>query len=170
MKRVLCALLALIAITLCACSSEPSGTASVTASPTAAATATVAVNTAEMEKAVIEIEKQAWEWFRTKNAEEMRKHGAPGSRDVTASGISDAEESLKNLKDTDLKEVAFSDWKVTFPVPDTAIVTYKNTNKGSYKGKDTSGTYHNSAVWVKINGEWKSAIYTETKAEPQPKK
>ncbi len=169
MKRSLFAFFALLGITLCACSTAPSGAAPAT-SPTATTTATVSMNTAEMEKAVIDIEKNAWEWFRTKNAEEMRKHGAPGSRDVSASGVSDAEESLKNLKDTDLKEVTFSDWKVTFPVPDTAIVTYKNTNKASFKGKDTSGTYYSSAVWVKINGEWKGALYAEAKAEPQPKK
>ncbi len=170
MKQIYIAFFALIASTLCACSAPPSASAPAAASPVSSPVTVTAMNTAEMEKAVIEIEKQAWENFRTKNVEAMRKGAGPGSREVTASGILDSEESLKNVKDYDLKEVAFSDWKVTFPVPDTAIVTYKTQAKGSHKGKDTSGTYHSSAVWVKINGEWKSALYTEAKAELQPKK
>lgn len=169
MKRLHFALLALAAFALCSCATttpQPAAAGSA-ASPTASATA---MNMAEMEKTVIDLEKKAWESFRTKNVEEMRKVAAPGSRDVTASGVQEAEVSIKDIGNTELKDVTFSDWKVSFPVPDTAIVTYKDTQTSSYKGKDRSGSYYSSAVWVKIDGKWKNALYTETKAEPQPAK
>lgn len=36
-------------------------------------------------------------------------------------------------------------------------------------GKDDSATLIVSSVWVNINGEWKSALYHETKVESQLK-
>lgn len=128
------------------------------------------MSTAEMEKMIIDLEKNAWEDFRTKNVGEIRRHAAPGSKGLYSTGIEDLEQSIKNLNDLEIKSVSFSDWKVSFPVPDTAVVTYQNTNASSFKGKDTSGTFYSSAVWVKVNGEWKGALYAEAKAEPQPKK
>jgi ketosteroid isomerase-like protein len=37
---------------------------------------------------------------------------------------------------------------------DTAVVTYGSTDKGSYKGKDISGRYRWTDVFVNRNGHW----------------
>lgn len=37
---------------------------------------------------------------------------------------------------------------------DTAVVTYKTTDKGTYKGRDISGQYRWTDVFVKQNGKW----------------
>lgn len=171
MKRILFALLAVLIAALCACSTPPSGAATA-ASPTATATATVtAMNTAEMEKKIIELEKKSWELFRSKNMQEGSKLIAPGNQAIYFGAVKSEAESVEDAKYIEIKDQVFSDWKVTFPTKDVAILTYKGSSTSStYKGKDTSGTYVVSSVWVNINGEWKSALYHETKAEPQPKK
>jgi ketosteroid isomerase-like protein len=38
---------------------------------------------------------------------------------------------------------------------DTAIVTYTTTDKGAYKGRDISGQYRWTDVFVKTGGKWK---------------
>jgi ketosteroid isomerase-like protein len=37
---------------------------------------------------------------------------------------------------------------------DTAVVTYRTTDKGTYKGRDISGQYRWTDVFVKQNGKW----------------
>ena len=37
---------------------------------------------------------------------------------------------------------------------DTAVVTGRNTMKGQYKGKDDSGQYRWTDIWVKRDGRW----------------
>ena len=170
MKQILFALLTLIAVTLCACSSTPPETAAAKTSPSAAPTATAVISTAEMEKKVIELEKKTWDLFTTKKYDESAKVNAPGYQAIYFGKVKPDAEAAEDNKYIDFKSISFSDWKVTFPTKDVAILTYKGNFTSTYKEKDTSGTYVHSSVWVNINGDWKQALYHETKAEPQPKK
>ncbi|MBA3715729.1 MAG: nuclear transport factor 2 family protein [Pyrinomonadaceae bacterium] len=124
-----------------------------------------ATSTADREKMLIEIEKKSWEPLKNKQVEEARKLAAPGYRAIYYGQIKDAEETYKDINDIDMKSISFSDWKVTFPVKDTAIITYKYDGKGSYKGEDTSGQNVATSVWVNIGGEWKQAVYAESRVE-----
>ena len=170
MKRTLFALIALIVVPLCACSTTPSGTAPAT-SPTAVVTATMTVmNTAEMEKMIIDLEKKSWELYKNKQAMEFKNLLTPGYRVIQLGGSKDAEGALKDMRLGNIKSYSLADIKINFPVKDTAILTYTLTIDSTYQGKPASGILYSSVVWVNINGEWKSALYTETKAEPQPKK
>jgi ketosteroid isomerase-like protein len=47
---------------------------------------------------------------------------------------------------------------------DTAIVTGSDTEKSTYKGKDTSGKYVWTDVFVKRKGHWQAAASQSTKA------
>jgi ketosteroid isomerase-like protein len=49
---------------------------------------------------------------------------------------------------------------------DVAIVTGGDTEKGTYKGKDTSGHYLWTDVFVKRNGQWQAVASQNTKAPP----
>jgi hypothetical protein len=161
----------LLATTLCACSPTSSTSAPAAVSPASSLTATVtAMNTAEMEKMIIELEKKSWDLYRSKKFEEGMKYVAPGAQAIYFGRVIGKEEGEEIAKYNEIKTQEFSDWKVTFPTKDVAILTYKGTGTATYKGKDTSGTYVGSSVWVNINGDWKSALYHETKAEPQTKK
>lgn len=170
MKKSYITLTALAAFALSSCSSTAPETATAKTSPSAAPTATVVASTAEMEKKIIDLEKKSWDLYRAKNAEENAKLMAPGNQGIYFGAVKSEAESIEDGKYIEIKKQDFSDWKVTFPTKDVAILTYKGTSTSTYKGKDTSGTYVVSSVWVNINGEWKAALYHETKAEPQPKK
>jgi ketosteroid isomerase-like protein len=48
---------------------------------------------------------------------------------------------------------------------DTAVVTGSDTEKSTYKGKDTSGKYVWTDVFVKRKGHWQAAASQSTKVE-----
>ena len=52
---------------------------------------------------------------------------------------------------------------------ETAVGTGTSDEQGTYKGKDTSGHYLYTDVWVKRNGKWQVVSTQGTKVEP-PKK
>jgi len=68
------------------------------------------------------------------------------------------------VRDVDLKDFSFADTKVKFPKKDMAVLTYKLTIHGSYKGEDFSGVYFCSSVWVNHGGKWLGVLHTEAKS------
>ncbi len=46
---------------------------------------------------------------------------------------------------------------------DTAIVTGSDTEKSTYKGKDSSGKYVWTDIFVKRNGKWQAVASESTK-------
>ena len=69
--------------------------------------------------------------------------------------VMDKARSIADLKSGDLKfeSSILDDMKVQV-YGDTAIVTYTSTDKGAYKGKDLSGRYRWTDVFVKRGGNW----------------
>jgi hypothetical protein len=47
------------------------------------------------------------------------------------------------------------------------VVTYGTTDKGSYKGKDISGNYRWTDVFVKRNGRWQIVAGQGTRVAQQ---
>jgi hypothetical protein len=48
---------------------------------------------------------------------------------------------------------------------DTAVATYGQTEKSQYQGKDNSGHYVYTDVWVRRNGNWQIVATQGTKSE-----
>lgn len=69
-------------------------------------------------------------------------------------------EFLADLKSGDLKieSSTIKDMKVQAADADMAVVTYATTDKGSYKGKDISGQYRWTDVFVKRDGRWQLIV------------
>ena len=65
-------------------------------------------------------------------------------------------QSMAMFKSGDLKieSTKMDDMKVQM-FGNTAIVTYRSTDKGMYKGKDISGEYRWTDVFAKVGGKWK---------------
>ena len=69
-------------------------------------------------------------------------------------------EFLADLKSGDLKieSSTIKDMKVQAADEGMAVVTYATTDKGSYKGKDISGEYRWTDVFVKRDGRWQLIV------------
>jgi ketosteroid isomerase-like protein len=69
-------------------------------------------------------------------------------------------EFLSDIKSGTLKleSSTLSDLKVQVADAGTAVVVYRTTDKGTYKGKDITGEYRWLDVFVKRDGRWQIAI------------
>jgi hypothetical protein len=116
---------------------------------------------------IIAKEKGAWDAFRHKDADAFKKTMAPEYIGVQWDGTHDVASSLAAMKDAELTDVTFADWKMTTIDKDAVLLTYTATVKGSYKGKPVpEGPYREASAYVNRNGEWVGIYYQETFAKP----
>ena|SRR5437870_2352837 len=114
-------------------------------------------------------EKAAWDAFKRKDADAFKKLLASEYIEVLDSGTHDTASSLEGMKDFELSDVSFSDWKMTTIDKDAAILTYSVTVKGKYKGEALPvGPYREASAYVNRNGEWLAIYYQETVAKNAP--
>lgn len=80
--------------------------------------------------------------------------------------VTTKKELMDDLKAGKLKleSVSISDVKVHF-YGNTAVETSKLVQKGTRDGKDTSGTYRFTRVWVNKAGTWQTVALQETKTQ-----
>ena len=109
-------------------------------------------------------ENAIWETVKNKQADEFGSFLAKDYRAVYNDGIMNKSEEVKSVPDVDLKDYSFADMKVKFPKKDMAVLTYKATVHGSFKGQDFSGVYFCSSVWVNRGGKWLGVLHTEAKS------
>jgi len=78
-------------------------------------------------------------------------------------------ELLADIKSGTLKleSSTMSDMKVQVAGHDMAVVAYRSTDKGTYKGKDVTGEYRWLDVFVKRDGKWQIAIDQGTQIAKQ---
>ncbi|HEV8590320.1 MAG TPA: nuclear transport factor 2 family protein, partial [Pyrinomonadaceae bacterium] len=113
-------------------------------------------------------EKAAWDAFRKKDADAFKKMLAPDYIEVLDSGTKDTAESVAGMKDFELSDVTFADWKMTTVDKDALILTYSVKVKGTYQGKAVpEGPYREASAYVNRNGEWLAIYYQETLAQPE---
>ena len=117
--------------------------------------ATVVVSIAAPDKAAMMAkEKAAWQAFRDKDAAGFQKlvdHDVIG---VYAEGISDMAKELSDMKKWDMKSFKISNFMSHSDEKDVVVTNYVVTLKGTYAGKDASGTYYAGSVWKMENGQW----------------
>ncbi|MFL6529206.1 MAG: nuclear transport factor 2 family protein [Chthoniobacterales bacterium] len=79
---------------------------------------------------------------------------------------------IADLKAGDLKftQNQLSDMKVQVATADTAVVTYRSSDKGTYKGNDISGEYRWTDVLVKNGGKWQFIVGQGTAIASDDKK
>jgi hypothetical protein len=73
------------------------------------------------------------------------------------------------MKDFEISDITFADWKMLPIDNDAVIITYTATIKGTQKGEAVPlGPYREASVWVNRNGEWQAAYFQETLAAKPP--
>src|SRR5437867_1301688 len=84
---------------------------------------------------IIAKEKAGWDAFRKKDADAFKKLLTPDFIEVMDSGTHDLASSTESMKDSELSDVTFADWKMTTIDKDAVLLTYTATVKGTFKGK-----------------------------------
>jgi hypothetical protein len=152
-----------------ACSTEPApnkNTTSNTNTNSAAATAT-----GPSEADITAKEKAGWDLIKKKDWDGFGKTLASDYIEVEDDGVYDKAGIMTFLKDFDLSDVTFADWKMLTIDKDAAIVTYTVTVKANYKGTAVPrGPYRAAAGYVNRGGSWVAIYYQETliKTGPAP--
>ena len=164
MKRIL-ALVSLLTIAA-ACATQPSGNKDMTANANTGS-AMKSTAAAPSESDIIAKEKAGWDAFKKKDADAFGKLLTTDYVEVLDTGVADKAASIAGMKDYDIRDVSFSDWKMTPIDKDATLLTYKVTVKGKYKGEDIpAGPYYEASAYVNRNGDWLAIYYQETLSRP----
>ena len=110
-------------------------------------------------------EKEAWQAFKDKKADDFKKVVDKDFRGVYAEGVVDLTQELADMQKWDMKSFALSDYTAFSDEPDVMVTTYKCTVQGTVSGKDASGTYNCGTVWKSEKGTWLAIFHTNIKAE-----
>jgi len=81
---------------------------------------------------------------------------------LTYAEFSNAASQLKVLSEFRFSDYAIDGLGVKALGQDAAVVTYRATIRGTYKGKAVPSPVNVTQVWVKRDGKWIQAVYVET--------
>jgi ketosteroid isomerase-like protein len=121
--------------------------------------------TAQMTQMILDNENSIVNAVKDKDTEKFRNYLADDYVGIYDMGIVNKDEEIQSINDVDLKNFSMSDQKVVFPANDIAIVTYKASVSGTYKGKDFNDTYNVATTWVNKDGKWLNVSHTEVKPQ-----
>ena len=154
-------------VLLAACTAEPTANKNTTSNANKPAETKTA--TAPTEADIIAKEKAGWDAFRKKDAAAFEKMMTPDYVEVTDGGVMDRAATLAGMKDFDITDVTYADWKMVTIDKDAVIITYTTNLKGTYKGEAVPpGAYRDAAAYVNRNGEWLAAYFQETASAKPP--
>ena len=114
-------------------------------------------------EAIMAKEKEAWQAFKDKKADDFKKLVDTGFRGVYAEGIVNLTQELADMQKWDMKSFALSDFTSYSDEPDVVMTTYTVTVQGTVNGKDASGTYNCGTVWKAEKGVWLAIFHTNVK-------
>ena len=163
MKKIL-ALVSLLALTWACAAPPPSAPANTNAnaSPTTSTAAPTEADAMAREKSV-------WEALRKKDYAAFESLLATDYTEIHSEGVYDKPGILVYLKDLDLTDFTFSDWKFMPIDNDATLMLYNVTITGKFKGQPAPpGPYRASSAWVNRGGKWQAIFYQETLAKPAP--
>jgi len=166
MKKVL-ALVSFLSLLIlaAACANQP---ATNTPANSNANTSTMKM-AAPSEADMIAKEKAAWDTLKKKDYDAFGNLLASDYVEVTDEGVFDKAGIVKDVKDFNLTDATFSDWKMILVDNDAVILTYQVTLKGSNKGTDIPpGPYRAAAAWVNRDGKWLAFYFQQTPIKTMP--
>ncbi len=114
-------------------------------------------------------EKGAWDAIKKKDYDGFGNMLASDYVEVTDDGVFDKAGIVADVKDFNLTDAAFSNWKMLPIDNDAVILTYQTTLKATYKGAEVPpGPYRSAAVWVNRDGKWLAFYYQQTPVKTMP--
>ena len=165
MKKIVA--LVCFAVGAAACMTEPSSNKEVTSNANRPMESKSMAMPSEAE--IASKEKAAWDAIKKKDWDAFGKILASDYLEVLDNGVHDKAASIANVKDFELSDVTFSDWKMLPVDKDAVIITYSATVKGTFKGAAVpAGPYREASAYVSRDGQWLAIYYQETLAKKAP--
>ena len=67
-----------------------------------------------------------------------------------------------------LVDYSISDLDVIFPRDDVAVATYQVDQRMEMQGKPVQMNVYDTSTWVKVEGDWRCVMHTESPVERKP--
>jgi len=167
MKKIL-VFVCFVLLVAAACATQPTGNKDTVANANQPAESKAAAMPSESD--IIAKEKGTWDLIKKKDWDAFANTMASDFVEVLDGGVHDRATALTGVKDLDLSEITYADWKMIPIDKDAVILTYTATMKAKYKGEDVpEGPYRDAAVWANRNGQWQAVFFQETKVLPPSK-
>lgn len=114
-------------------------------------------------------ERSVWDALKAKDWVKFETMLATDYLEVLPDGVNDRAGTLTDVKDLEITDITFSDWRLIPLDKDAALLMYSATIKGKFKGAAfPEGPYRNTSGWVNRDGKWKAFYYQETLAQTAP--
>src|SRR6266851_3859469 len=166
MKKIL-ALVSILSFLIfaAACSNQPTTNTGANSNANMSMSKTAAPSEAD----IIAKEKAAWDTIKKKDYDAFGNMLASDYTEVEDNGVFDKAGIIADVKDFNLADATFSDWKM-LPIDNAAVIlTYQTTLKATYKGEAVPpGPYRSAAVWVNRDGKWLGFYYQQTPVKTAP--
>jgi hypothetical protein len=163
MKKIL-ALVSFLVVAA-ACTTEPTTNTNTPSNANTSTTKSAAPTESEMTAK----EKAVWDTLKKKDLVAFGNMLTSDYIEVGDDGVFDKAGIIADLKDLNLTDATFSDWKMLPIDNDAVILTYNATLKGTYKGKDLPpGPCRAASVWVNRDGKWLAFYYQQTLVKTNP--
>jgi ketosteroid isomerase-like protein len=119
---------------------------------------------AKVEQSLMQMEREWVDAAQKKDADTLNRILADDWVGQGPTGTVTKAQALAELKsgESKLESITFGDMKVRV-FEDTAVVAGTDDEKSSYKGKDTSGHYTWTDVFVKRQGKWQAVASQSTR-------
>lgn len=158
--------LVLLLVLAAACAAPPTNREAAPTNSVATATpASIALSEAD----AIAKEKAIWDTIKNKDYDTFGNMLADDEVEVLADAVYDKAGSIAAVKDFELTEITFADWKFLPIDKDAVVLTYRVTMKGKYKGKKfPTESARASSAWVNRNGKWLAIYHQECPVSTTP--
>jgi len=114
-------------------------------------------------------EKAVWDTLKKKDIDAFGNMLTADYIEVTDEGVLDKAGIVAGVKDFNVTDTTFSDWKMIPIDSDAVILTYTLNLKATYNGKDLPpGPYRAAAVWLNRGGKWLAFFYQQTAVKTTP--
>lgn len=120
-----------------------------------------------LEGRIIANERAVWESVRTGNAALFRRLVADDARMIFTSGVMTKSDFLRLMPQRHISSYTLEDFQFLEPRPGIAILIYRATRSGSFKGAPfPPESVREASVWVLRGGRWLAVLNQETPIHP----
>ena len=115
-----------------------------------------------VKQALVAHEKEAFEAFKQRNASTFNGLMSDDFMGVDGGGVTHKADQAGAMTDTELKDYSLDDIKLVKATKNVAILTYKLTQHGTYKGAPIPTKVYATSVWAKSGDKWLAVLHQET--------